>query len=1039
MIYRHYLLVLFLFSLTVNYIHAQVEHWQNPQSFAINKLPASATFYPFPDEASALTGDRERSPWYQSLNGTWKLHYVHNPSERLQDFQQSDFDDTSWSDIQVPGNWELQGFGSAIYTNIYVGFEPPNPPHIRGEGEDMHRSNPVGHYRRAFEIPANWNDKRIIIHFGGVSSAFELFVNGQSVGFSQDSRLPAEFDITDFVQEGTNTLAAQVYRWCAGSYIENQDHWRLSGIHREVYLTARPKAQLQDVFVKTDLDENYQDAILSVQPLMYYKEADAVRDLQIKATLYDGEKILTFAQLSMEEVVRFYSRGTSNPTNAEIQRHAIEMEVTNPRKWSAEKPHLYRLLVSVQDDQGNVMESTSMAIGFREVEWGRDGLKINGQTVILYGVNRHDHDPETGKTVSRERMLEDILLMKRHNINAVRTSHYPNDPYLYDLCDQYGLYVMDEANLETHSIGGSISMRSDYAAAMLDRIVRMVERDKNHPSIISWSLGNEAGTGPNHEAMAAWTRSYDPSRFIHNEGAWWQDGEITRDYDYVDVRSRMYFVLPRMEALLELEDERPLLYCEYAHSMGNSTGNLDKFAKAFREHPRFIGGFIWDWVNQGLYQTIDGEKVITYGGDFGEEFTDGNFCLNGLIFADRTPKPALFECKHAFQPVEIRREGNGYELINYHHFTSLKEYELHWQLLADGKPSDEGKFQMADVAPGKSWITSIPVSISGDAKDYILDISIRNPKTTLWSDAGFEIAHQQFILSSSDWAHLEPLAGASVEEDASAITVAFSGGEVKFSKETGELTSYRKGSAELLAGSLQPNFWRAPNDNDRAWGISNHEIWKTAGQQLQLESIKSEEGEGIAQVFTSHQITDVGKMHMSYLIGEDGKVKVEVTFNLVEGLPEVPKVGMQLRIPAEYSTVSFYGKGPHESYIDRDGSARFGIYNMSLEELSTAYVRPQENGNRSGVRWFELKNDAAKGLRIQGNDLNISARTSTTEDLENTTHRHLLPKRDFIELNLDHKLMGVGGDDTWSIRSKPHPEDRIPSGKYQYAFIIQGL
>ncbi|MDH3650986.1 MAG: hypothetical protein OEQ53_14970, partial [Saprospiraceae bacterium] len=424
---------------------AQIEHWQNPQSYAINKLKAHATLYPFPDEELARSGDRNQSPWYQSLNGEWKFHYAHNPSERLSGFEQSDFDDSSWPEIQVPGNWELQGFGSAIYTNIYVPFEPPNPPHIKGEGDDMHRSNPVGHYRRTIDIPADWEGKRIIIHFGGVSSAFELFVNGRSVGFSQDSRLPAEFDITTFVHSGGNTLAAQVYRWSAGSYLENQDHWRLSGIHREVYLVARPKAHLEDVFVKTELDEDYRDAVLKVQPLMYYDDPDAVQDLIIRAELIDGEEKIVSGELMMKDVVKTYSRGTANSTNAEMPRHAIEMSIGNPRKWSAEKPHLYMLLVTVQDDQGKVTESTSISVGFRKVEWGRDGFKVNGKRVILYGVNRHDHDPATGKTVSRERMLEDVLLMKRHNINAVRTSHYPNDPYFYDLCDQYGLYVLDEA------------------------------------------------------------------------------------------------------------------------------------------------------------------------------------------------------------------------------------------------------------------------------------------------------------------------------------------------------------------------------------------------------------------------------------------------------------------------------------------------------------------------------------------------------------------------------------------------------------------
>ena len=734
----------------------QVPHWQNPQSHSIQKIKSHATFYPFASTQAAKKSAREESSWYRSLNGTWKFQYVENPSDLSVDLTAGENDFKNWADIAVPGNWELQGFGSPIYINTNFPFEPVNPPFIKGEGNDVHRSNPIGIYTREIDIPEGWGDKRIVIHFGGVSSAFEIFVNGTSAGFSQDSRLPAEFDITGLVSTGANRISAKVVRWSAGSYIENQDHWRLSGIHREVYLVAHPKVHLEDVLIRTELDADYKDAVIRIEPMMYYPDLEFAKDLHVEAELYDHtDTNIATGKLAVKDMIAVHTRGRDNSTNANMDRPSIEIPVKDPKKWSAEKPNLYKLLVTIKNSGGQTIESTRFPVGFREVEWGREGFKVNGQPVILYGVNRHDHDPATGKTVSRERMLEDVLLMKRHNINAVRTSHYPNDPYFYELCDQYGLYVLDEANVETHMLGGSISARSDYATAMLDRAVRMVDRDKNHPSIVGWSLGNEAATGPNHEAMAAWIRAYDPTRFIHNEGAWYREDGLTYDYDYVDIRSRMYFTLPRMQEILDRADIRPLMYCEYAHSMGNSTGHLDKFVQAFRTNKLFMGGFIWDWVNQGLYTNVNGKNEIMYGGDFGEEFTDANFCLNGLIFADRTPQPALFECKSAFQPVTIKVEGNGYTLTNHHHFSNLNEFTLYWTLLGNGEQIESGVFELPSINPGESGLVNIPYSKLGKDLEYLLDISIKLKDDQVWAKKEFEIAWHQFPLTQNDWSTVE--------------------------------------------------------------------------------------------------------------------------------------------------------------------------------------------------------------------------------------------------------------------------------------------
>ena len=1028
-----------LFLLVLNAL-GQTPFWQNPTSHSIQKLKAHATFYTYPTQALALENDRTNSPWFRSLDGTWKFRFLERGSDTTITPTSAQVLAKPWSNIEVPGNWELQGFGSPIYINTNYPFDPINPPFIPNSKENLHTTNPLGIYQREIDVPSSWSNHHIIIHFGGVSSAFELFVNGKSAGISQDGRLPAEFEISKLLNPGKNTITAIVARWSAGSYLENQDHWRLSGLHREVFLMARPQVYLEDVFIKTQLDQQYHDALLTVEPMMHMWDLDRARELSVVATLWDQSKNqVASEQLKVKDLIEVQSRGKGYPTNANIPRPAIKIDVKNPKKWSAEHPYLYHLTVELNEADGSLVEATSFSIGFRKVEWDRKGFRVNGKQVILYGVNRHDHDPSTGKAVSRERMLEDILLMKRNNINAVRTSHYPNDPYLYDLCDLYGLYVIDEANLETHMLGGTISNRSDFAGAMLDRAVRMVERDKNHPSIIGWSLGNEAGTGPNHEAMAAWIRSYDPSRFIHNEGAWYLKDHLTYDYDYVDVRSRMYFTLGKMEELLDRADERPLMYCEYAHSMGNSTGHLDKFVAAFRSHPRFMGGFIWDWVNQGLYTNVDGQKEIMYGGDFGEKYTDHNFCLNGLIFADRTPQPALFECKTAFQPFDIQASGNGYLVTNHHHFTDMSAFDLAWKLLENGKEVKSGKLLLPKCSPGDHRLISIPVAQTAKNKDQTLDLSIRTLESNLWAPAGFEVAAAQFDLTVQDWTHFDEEGEVTSNEDVDEFVLSSAQTQIKIDRRNGLLTSFVVKGFETLKGPLQPNFWRAPNDNDRVWA-KNSLVWKDMASQIKLRDCQKSKEEGILQISSTFELPrDNSVIRMIYRLNGTGQLKVTADFQLSTNLPVIPKIGLQQRINEALSQAQYYGLGPHESYIDRNISVRRGVYSNQVTDLATPYIRPQENGNRSGVRWFALTDKNGLGLRIRGNDLNIAARDCSTEDLEETTHRHLLPKRDFIELNIDHKQMGVGGDDTWTMRAKPHLEDLIPSGDYQFSFIIEPI
>ncbi len=1033
------------------------QDWQNPLMIGRGKEKARATTYAYPTEELARDGDREKSPWYRSLNGIWEFNYSPSPDEAATAFVGAEGDALTWTPIQVPGNWELQGHGTPIYTNVPYPFDPVNPPFVpESDPEyDVHRHNPVGTYRRVFDVPQEWADKRIVLHFGGVSSSFYVWVNGIEAGYSQGSRLPAEFDVTDLVETGENQLVVRAYRWSDGSYLEDQDHWRLSGIHREVYLMATPKIYLDDIYVQTDLDARFEDASMRVTPRLVTRDPFAVSGWTISAQLYNelGAPVWTEApRMSVDEITRPARGMMGGPQRGDPNLPHIEAKVDNPLKWTAETPNLYRLVVSLRDDENKLIDTRGVNVGFRELSFGRDGFKVNGREVILYGANRHDHDPETGKTVSYERMERDVLLMKRFNLNAVRTSHYPNDPRFLDLCDKYGLYVIDETNLETHQLGSWLSGMGEWGPAFLDRAVRMVERDKNHPSIIMWSLGNESGDGPNHEAMAAWINRYDPSRPVHSEGAYVEKGAAgVDDTPYVGVRSRMYTKLEDMVALANDDDSRPVMYCEYAHSMGNSTGHLYKFARAFREHPRFIGGFIWDWVDQGLYRTAEnGTKYIVYGGDFGERRTDADFCMNGLLFADQTPKPGLWEAKKVFQPIEVT-SGNPasgtFIVTNRHSFTPLDVYELRWKRLEDGDVAEEGRFDFPAVLPGQQTEIELEFDRGTPGTEQIVEIGFFLNRELMWAPAGHEVAWEQFILPGErpGWTVPEARGEITVGEDKGEIVVEGqlrnreSGFRMVFDEANGFLKSYRVNDNDLLIENLEPNFWRAPTDNDEAWlmpiklgvwkdavaeGTARIEVVENSGEVVRLESV--------------HELLDGNAtVTMVYAVYSDGTVDVTATYEAQAEVSELPRFGMHWVVPEELENVAYYGKGPHESYVDRRLGARLGIYETTVDAFGTPYPRPQEHGNRMGVRWVELTDASGAGLRVEGKDLNFSVWPYSLDDLETATHTIELPDRPFTTINVDYGQMGVGGDDTWSPKSRPHPEHRLTDGRYHYRFRIR--
>ncbi|UOY08048.1 DUF4981 domain-containing protein [Muricauda sp. SCSIO 64092] len=1027
-----------------------MQPWQNPHVNGLNRLPARATSHSYATNAEARIGEKEKSDRYKSLNGNWKFQWHPVPEQVPDNFYKTDLNDGDWDTLPVPSNWELHGYGTAIYTNIKYPFEPVDPPFTPKD------DNPTGLYRTSFEIPSNWEDMQVTLTFGGVSSAYYVWINGKLLGYSEDSRLPTHFDITPYLEEGKNQLAVKVYRWSDGVYLEDQDHWRLSGIHRDVYLSAAPKIQLYDFFVRTDLDENYKDAELQIRPKIKVFDGMEFDGQLLEAQLFDSD-----GKAILDGPLRMSAKAIYNEKYEQRGKPDFAMMkamVKNPKKWSAEHPHLYTLVFSLKSSEGKLLEARSTKIGFRETEI-RDGeFFVNGESVLMYGVNRHDHSPITGKVVGRELMLKDILMMKKFNINAVRTSHYPNNEYFYELCDKYGIYVMDEANLETHGIGGKLSNDAAWSTAFLERAVRMVERDKNHPSIVFWSLGNESGSGFNHATMANWIRAFDPTRPVHYEGAQTTGGKhkiedkVIKDPDYVDMVSRMYNPIEYMVKMANLKGEdRPVIWCEYAHSMGNSTGNLYQFWDAIRANKRLIGGYIWDWVDQGLLQKApDGIEYYAFGGDMGDtKINSGNFCLNGIVDPARNPKPALWEVKKVSQPIAFEAVDlakGQIKITNLHNFTNLNDFKALWRLEEDGKLLKSGVLDAVDLAPNQERTITIPFKtpkLKAGAV-YFLRIGFELKNDALWAGKGHEVAWAQFQLP------FEKPAKSITANALGKITV--SGNKVKgadfelvFNPETGLLEHYTFKGKNLVRSGFRPNFWRPTTDNDRGGGKTpkNLKVWKEASKNPEsvdftLNKLSDYEARAIATfAFGS------GKAHMtlSYLIYGDGSFKIDAKFTADEALPMLPRLGLQLEVVEQLHTINWLGKGPHENYWDRKLGADIGHYSATVAEDYYSYIRPQESSNKTEVYWFSLTNENNIGLviRAEGEPLSMSAWPYTTWDIENALHTYDLKPRDFITVNVDHKQMGVGGDDSWSQKALPHPEYRLTAKEYTYSFTVKPI
>ncbi|NIP26878.1 MAG: DUF4981 domain-containing protein [Phycisphaerae bacterium] len=1012
--------------------------WENPEVIGINKEPAHCTLVPYPDTRMALKADRTASPFYKSLNGNWKFHWVRKPADRPVDFYKVEYDVSDWKEIPVPSNWQMHGYGIPIYLNIPYPF-PPNPPHI------PHDYNPVGSYRRQFTFPRKWKDRQIFLHFDGVKSAFYVWVNGLKVGYSQDSMTAAEFNITQYLKAGENTLAVEVYRWSDGSYLEDQDMWRLSGIYRKVYLFATPQVHISDFFVQTDLDDDYKDATLMVRPRIANYNGRNIKGWIIEAQLYDQEKDAVLSKPLVRDVSSII--GERYPQRGNVKFALLEGKIKNPRKWTAETPYLYTFVLTLKDADKRVIETESCHIGFREVEIKDGQLLINGKSIKLFGVNRHEHDPDHGRAIPVSRMVQDIKILKQNNINAVRTSHYPDDPTWYDLCDKYGIYLIDEANLESHGLKGYLSNVAAWHTAFVERAIRMVERDKNHPSVIFWSLGNETGCGPNHAAMSAWIKDYDPTRPIHYEGAFGRP----KDPYYVDVISRMYARIPEIVRIAtDPVDVRPMVLCEYAHAMGNSVGNLKEYWDAIRSHKRLIGGFIWDWADQGLRKKSRvGKEFWAYGGDFGDKPNDGNFCCNGLVQPDRKPNPSLYEVKKVYQrihvsPVDIIagkfRVQNEYDLLN------LDFTDISWELSADGNIIQKGTLPKLSLVADTEGELQIPFKKPRlrPGSEYWLKITFSLSADTSWARRGHIVAWDQFQVPfdvpSAQFVDLDTMPPLTLRQTSKKITVTGRGFELTFGKGSGALESFLFGKKQLIASPLVPNFWRVPIDNDNGNGMPRRlGVWRNAGPKRTVKAVRAEQLKPQIVRVTAEATIPVGKnstYKTVYTVYGTGDMVVNATLTPGSGrLPDLPRFGMQMAVPGRFNTLAWFGRGPHETYWDRKTGASVGLYSGPVNEHIHTYVRPQENGNKSDVRWMALTDRDGVGLIAVGMPtIDVSAWPYTMEDLEKARHVHELPQRDTITVNLDYKQMGVGGDDSWGART--HPEYTLPAKTYGYSFRL---
>ena len=1037
------LICCFMQAVVFGQVNFTFNEWRDPSVFRVGTLPQVAFSIPFANEQQAVADGWLRSDNVLPLNGTWKFNFVNRFADRATGFEKPDFNAAEWADIKVPADWQMEGFDVPIFANITYPWRKANPPFI------PENFTPVGSYRRSFNVPATWQNQRVELHFGGVNSAFYVWVNGQPVGYAEDSKMEAAFDVSKYVHAGKNVIAVQVLRFADGSYLEDQDFWRLSGIERDVYLVATPQVYVHDMKFSTDFRDGFATGILKSM-ISLDNQSKRMITASVEVKLLDQNK----------KQVAVTSQKISIAPSA-MDNATAELTIKNPLLWSAEIPNLYATIITIKDDKGKVLQVFNQQAGFRKIEIKDGQVLVNGQPVIFKGVNRHEHHPEKGHAIVDEAdMLLDIRRMKEYNINAVRGSHYPNHVLWYKLCSKYGLYVVDEANVETHGMGvydykpygyamsNILARDSTWFPAIWQRIYSMYQRDKNNPSVIFWSMGNEAGRGDNFKNSYDALKKLDASRPVQYEQAF-------RD-NYTDVVAPMYPVLSDMDKYANSGDKRPFIMCEYAHSMGNSTGNLNEYWDFIESHPQFGGGYIWDWKNQTFSKTTaDGKPYWAWANDMEPAFLSPDTgCSDGLIAADGTPEPSLEEVKKIYQYIKFKNLDHAKSTLTIHNayaFKSLDEFVFSYQLLKNGTVIKTGLLAVPKgiKAQQEATITipGLPANFSAD--EYLVNVyaALKNEEPLL--KKGHQVAAAQFVLNEvKPMVIATPSAGntfATIDGNTNGFTwINAKDFAFVFSQKTGFLNAWMYKNKHLIKEPLVPDFWRSPIDNDLGNGMpARCAVWKNIDQRLSLKSFTTKQEGGVVIVKTVSTLADSkSEINIDYTISEDGSMKVAFDFttetNGANSKAEIPRVGMRLTTFNEFENFTWYGRGPFENYWDKKQAAFIGLYNSKVKDQLYPYEMPQENGAKSDVRWLSLTNAKGNGIKViaQSVDLlSINAQNYRQADMEGKKHPYEVPLSNLVELHIDLKQMGVGGDNSWGML--PHEQYLLRGQHYNYQFLMQ--
>ncbi|SNY99805.1 glycoside hydrolase family 2 TIM barrel-domain containing protein [Flagellimonas pacifica] len=1083
-----FLLTVFIIkSLPAQKLSKNIYHYiENPQVISENKEEAHAGFYSYSTEKLALENNIEASKNYLSLNGQWKFKWVRKPEDRPLDFFKPEIDVNNWDNIKVPANWEIEGYGIPIYVNHqyeFADYKAPVSPEMefvdriypKNPGKVPHDYNPVGSYRKEFTIENSWTEKEVFLHIGAMKSGGFVWVNGKYVGYSQGSKLPAEFNISEYLKPGKNTIAFQIFRWTDGSYLECQDFWRISGIERSVFLYAQPKVRIKDFEVVSLLDESYKNGNLEVS-MQLQNHTNKKKKTKISFRLLDSKG---------NEIVQKEKEITQTDL---VSKSTFSIQVPNVLPWSAEHPNLYTLTITSKDHKGNTLESVSQKIGFRTVEIKNGLLLVNGQRITLKGVNTQEADPETGHVMSEELMLKDVQLWKENNINAVRLSHYPRIDRFYELCDEYGIYVVDEANIESHGMyygKYSLAKKPEWEKAHLARMTAMVNRHKNYPSVIIWSMGNEAGSGVNFYAGYQAIKALDSSkRPVQYERSYKEnDGNLFDMDTNTDIIVPQYPSPATFELIGSNKTDRPFIPSEYAHAMGNSTGNFQDYWDIIEKYDNLQGGFIWDWVDQSVWKTSkDGERFYAYGGDYGENMpTDNTFLNNGIVFPDRSPQPGLYEVKKAhefinFKPKGVNRANELRVLVeNLYDFTNLDRFVITSSIKADGNLIQKMDFEGISVEPHIGKLIRIPldkITIAPNT-EYFVELSATLKEDWGMLKKGFEVAHEQIKLGNDEWKPISIRNEGRLNMKETKETVTFSNENValKLNKEKGQITSYIFGGNELIkdGNGPKPNFWRSPTDNDFGNKMTQKNVeWKKASLFAKVKSFQTNKlKDGTIQVSIEYELPGVETQYTSiYTILNSGAIRIENTLGKTSYKADIPRIGMRMQLLKKYGNMTYYGRGPWENYQDRKASAFVDLYESIVKAQYVPYIRPQENGYKTDIRWAAFSDNNSNGLLVVSSlrnekNLGIGALHMPNEDFDATAglsygatqdtndeykidgipeiniskHTTDIKEQDLVQLNIDLTQRGVGGDDSWY--AKPQEKYMLKGDKeHKYTFWL---